>query len=208
MSNTTRMPKAKIPEAEMAGMRMEGEFPEPAEVMWHNRAVLFSMFALGREAEKWNELAPNLKSFAAMATDALVGCSWCLDFGYFQAHNAGLDVGKASEVPRWRQSSVFTSLERDVMDYAEAMSETPPRVTDDLFARLLGQLGAPAMVELTAWVAFANMAARSNIAMGITSQGFSKDCPLPLAQPLAHHVPERVGQRGHAARDARVREAQ
>jgi hypothetical protein len=65
------------------------------------------------------------------------------------------------------------------------MSETPPRVTDNLFARLLEQLGAPAMVELTAWVAFANMAARSNIAMGISAQGFSKECPLPLAQPSA-----------------------
>ena len=38
------------------------------------------------------------------------------------------------------------------MEYAEAMSETPPRVTDELSARLLEQLGAPAMVELTAWV--------------------------------------------------------
>jgi alkylhydroperoxidase family enzyme len=74
------------------------------------------------------------------------------------------------------------------MEYAEAMSETPPRVTDELFARLLGQLGAPAMVELRAWVAFANMAARSNIAMGVKSQGFSKACTLPLAQPSAGYA--------------------
>jgi alkylhydroperoxidase family enzyme len=182
MSSTTRMPKAEIPDTEKAALLMNGELPEPVEAMWHNRAVLFGMFALGREAEKWNELDADLKSFAAMAADALVGCSWCLDLGYFQAHNAGLDLAKASEVPRWRHSVVFTPLERDVMDYAEAMSDTPPRVTDDHFARLLEQLGAPAMVELTAWVAFANMAARSNIAMGISSQGFSKDCPVPLAR--------------------------
>ena len=74
------------------------------------------------------------------------------------------------------------------MEYAEAMSETPPRVTDDLFARLLDQLGAPAMVELTAWVAFANMSTRSNIALGITSQGFSAACTLPLAQPSAGYA--------------------
>lgn len=185
MSSTTRMPKAQIPEAEKAALLMNGEFPEPVEVMWHNRPVLFGLFALGREAEKWNELDADLKSFAAMAADALVGCSWCLDLGYFQAHNSGLDLAKASEVPRWRESEVFTAIERDVMEYAEAMSETPPRVTDDLFARLLERLGAPAMVELTAWIAFANMSARSNIAMGVSSQGFSKDCPLPLSQPSA-----------------------
>ena len=120
-----------------------------------------------------------------MAVAALVGCSWCLDFGYFHAHNEDLDEAKASEVPRWRQSPVFTSLERDVMEYAEAMSQTPPQVTDDLSARLLEQLGAPAMVELTAWVGFANLTTRSNTAMGIEAQGFSKACKLPLAQPSA-----------------------
>jgi hypothetical protein len=46
------------------------------------------------------------------------------------------------------------------------------------------------MVELTAWVAFANMAARANTALGIGSQGFSKACPLPLAQrPAAYATP-------------------
>jgi alkylhydroperoxidase family enzyme len=105
MSSTTRIPEAEIPEADIAGLLLNGELPEPAGVMWHNRAVLSSMFAFGREAEKWDELDSNLKSFAAMAADALVGCSWCLDLGYFQAHNAGLDVAKASEVPRWREST-------------------------------------------------------------------------------------------------------
>jgi AhpD family alkylhydroperoxidase len=101
-----------------------------------------------------------------MAVAAQIGCSWCLDYGYFHAHNEGLDEAKASEVPRWRESTVFTSLERDVMEYAEAMTETPPRVTDELSARLLDQLGAPALVELTAVVGFANLSARGNTAMG------------------------------------------
>ena len=44
------------------------------------------------------------------------------------AHNRGLDEAKAREVPRWRESDVFTPLERRVMEYAEAMSQTPPTV--------------------------------------------------------------------------------
>jgi AhpD family alkylhydroperoxidase len=186
MSGTPRIPKAKISGLygyllKRFSRKLLGDVPEPAEVMWHNRAVLSSVSGFGRKAQKWDQLDPNLKSFAHMAVAALVGCSWCLDFGYFQAHNEGLDEAKASEVPRWRQSPVFTSLEREVLEYAEAMSETPPRVTDDLFARLLDQLGAPAMVELTASVAFANLTTRCNTAMGIESQGFSAACKLPLA---------------------------
>ena len=61
------------------------------------------------------------------------------------------------------------------------MTETPPRVTDELFSGLLEQLGAAAMVELTATVGFANLTTRCNTAMGIEAQGFSQACKLPLA---------------------------
>jgi len=50
-----------------------------------------------------------------MAVAAQVGCSWCLDINYFQAQNQHLDLVKASQVPCWRESDVFTSLERDVL---------------------------------------------------------------------------------------------
>jgi AhpD family alkylhydroperoxidase len=193
MSSTPRIPKAEINglygyALKRFSRKLLGDVPEPAEVMWHNRAVLKTFMGFGRKSQKWDQLDPNLKSFANMAVAALVGCSWCLDFGYFHAHDEGLDAIKASEVPRWRESAVFTALERDVMEYAEAMSETPSRVTDELSARLLEQLGAPAMVELTATVAFANLSSRSNAALGIEAQGFSAACELPLAHrsPVAH----------------------
>jgi AhpD family alkylhydroperoxidase len=188
MSSRTRVPKTEITGlygyvVKRFTRKLLGDVPEPAEVMWHNRRVLSSFTAFGQKTQKWDQLDPNLKSFAHMAVAAQVGCSWCLDYGYFHAHNEGLDEAKASQVPRWRESTVFSPLERDVMEYAEAMSETPPRVTDDLSARLLDRLGAGAMVELTATVAFANLTTRNNIALGIESQGFAKDYTLPLAQP-------------------------
>jgi len=49
----------------------------------------------------------------------------------------------------WRESDVFTPLERDVLKYAEAMTHTPPTVTDELSARLLAALGAPALPSPT-----------------------------------------------------------
>ncbi len=187
MSSTTRIPKSELTGlygyvVKRFSRKLLGGVPEPAEVMWHNRPVLSTLMSAGRKTQKWDTLDANLKSFAHMTVASLVGCSWCLDFNYFQTHNEGLDEAKASEVPRWRESTVFTPLERDVMEYAEAMTETPPRVTDELFAGLLDRLGAAAMVELTATVGFANLTTRSNATMGIESQGFSKACKVPLAQ--------------------------
>jgi alkylhydroperoxidase family enzyme len=163
--------------------RLLGEVPEPVGVYFHNRPVLRTFLAVSGKAQKWSACDENLKSFAHMAVAAQVGCSWCLDFGYFHAHNEGLDERKASQVPVWRTSEVFTPLEREVLEFAEAMTATPPTVTDEQFARLLEQLGEPAMVELTTQIALANLYTRSNVAMGIESQGFSAVCELKLARP-------------------------
>src|SRR4029450_6197199 len=172
MSSTTRIPKAEI--TGLSGYALKrfsrkqlGDVPEPAEAMWHNRPVVTSLTGLGRKVQKRDEREPDGKSFAHRAVAALVGCSWCLDFGYFHAHNEGLDEVKGSQMPRGRGAPGVTSLGRGVMECAEAMSETPPRVTDELSARLLEQLGAPAMVELTATVGFANLATRGNTALGV-----------------------------------------
>ena len=189
MSNDTRVPRAEITGLygavmKRVGAKMFGEVPEPLEVMWHHRSVLRFSLGMGQKSQRWHECDEQLKAFAHMAVASLVGCSWCLDLGYFQAHHEGLDLDKAREVPRWRESDVFTPLERDVMDYAEAMSQTPPTVTDELSARLLEHLGAPGLVELTAWVALANQYTRVNTALGIEAQGFASACGLaPLAQP-------------------------
>ena len=191
MASSTRIPKAELSGiygamVKRMSRKMLGDVPEPVEVAWHNRKVLNSTFSLGRKAQKWDQCDKSLKSFAHMAVASLVGCGFCLDLGYFQAHNEGLDVTKAREVPRWRESGVFTPLERDVLEYAEAMSQTPPTVTDEMSARLLEQLGAPALVELTAVIALANFATRTNTAFGIESQGFAAACDVkPLAVPAA-----------------------
>ena len=77
---------------------------------------------------------------------------------------------------------MFTPLERDVLEYAEAMTDTPTAVTDELSASLLERLGPEALVELTVFIGFANLATRVNTAHGITSQGYSDACEIPLAR--------------------------
>jgi alkylhydroperoxidase family enzyme len=188
------MSSPRIAPAEITGLygavatwyskKVMGRVPEPLGVYWHNQRVLRATMAMGAKAQKWNRCDLSLKSFAHMAVAAKIGCSWCLDFGYFQAFNEHLDLDKAREVPRWRRSGAFTPLERDVLMYAEAMTETPPTVDDVLVASLLEHLDEAALVELTAFIAFANMTARGNVALGIESEGYADSCELkPMARP-------------------------
>lgn len=190
------MSVTRVPMAEITGLygalakrycrKRLGRVPEPLGVYWHNPAVLKATMSMGAKAQKWNACDPGLKSFAHMAVAAQIGCSWCLDFAYFQAFNEHLDMGKAGQVPRWRDSSVFTPVERAVLGYAEAMTQTPPTVTDEMVAPLLEQLGAAALVELTAVIALANMNSRGNVALGIESEGYAQSCDL---KPLATSAP-------------------
>jgi AhpD family alkylhydroperoxidase len=191
VTGTTRVPKTEITGLyggllKLMTRRMFGEVPDAVGVMWHHPAVFKALMGFGRKADKWDRLDPQLAAFAAMAAAGTVGCGFCLDLGYFMAHHRGLDEAKAREVPRWRESDAFTPVERRVMAYAEAMSQTPPTVTNELSAALLQELGAPALVELTARVGGMNLTARTNVALGIRSQGFAAACGLPpLATPPA-----------------------
>jgi alkylhydroperoxidase family enzyme len=187
MAGSTRIPPAEITGVYGAvvkrfSKKMFGEVPDALGVLWHHKRVLRAGFGMGAKSARWTECPKDLKSYAHMAVASLIGCSFCLDLGYFQANNDGLDLAKARAVPAWRSSELFTPLERDVLEYAEAISQTPPTVTDELSDRLLEALGAPALVELATYIAMANQMARGNVALGIKGQEFSAACGLP---PLA-----------------------
>lgn len=187
-------PTARIPDAEVDGLfglvvkvmsrRMLGKVPESIGVMWHHKDVLKASMSYGQKLERWDALDKSVVAYASMATAAYIGCTWCLDFHYFMTHHKGLDEAKAREVPRWRESTVFSPVERRAMEYAEAMSQTPVSVTDELSAALLQDLGPAGLVELTARIGFMNATARGNVAMGIHSEEFADACGLaPLAAP-------------------------
>ncbi|MCX4681968.1 carboxymuconolactone decarboxylase family protein [Streptomyces sp. NBC_01433] len=131
-----RVPKAEFSTEMSENMiKQLGAVAEPVEVVWHNPKVATSNFEVSAKLGEWDAADASLKSFAHMAV--------------------------ASQVPRWRDSELFTPLERDVLKYAEAMTNTPPTVTGELHVSLLDRLGAAAMVELTAYIAFVSMATRN-----------------------------------------------
>lgn len=189
--------KTRIPPTEVTGIsgalikavarKMVGRVPDSLGVLWHHRGVMKDSMGIGRKVEHWHELDPGLATFAAMASAATIGCSFCLDFNYFMSRNRAVDAAKVREVPRWRESTLFTPVERRVMEYAEAASQTPPAVTDELSDALLADLGPAALVELAARVAFMNMSARMNVALGIRSEQYADACGLPplAARPTA-----------------------
>jgi alkylhydroperoxidase family enzyme len=156
---------------------------DPVAAMAHNVPVGRSFGIFELQAGRGRQVDQRLKDLAVMAAAGKIGCSWCLDFGYWEATmNHQVPVEKIRNVPDWWDSDLFTELERLVLGYAEAMTATPAAVTDEQVAMLLEHLSEAQLVELTAIIAVENQRSRINAALGLAAQGFKDRCATGMAR--------------------------
>lgn len=192
-TDADRRARIRVPVAEPSGLlgrlvmwysrRTYGDVLDNALVLWqHHKRAMLGMMTYETQVQRYRALDPQLKAMAELAVAAQIGCSWCVDFGYFHSHARGLDVVKLRAVTDWRGSDLFDDTERAVLELAEAGTATPPTVTDEMVEGLTERIGASAVVELVAMVALENQRSRFNSALGLTSQGFSDVCELPPPQ--------------------------
>ena len=159
--------------------RSYGAEMEPMQALLNHRGVTLTMARFEMSLAKWDQLDRDLKELAQLSVASQIGCSWCMDFGYYVSRTNGMSREKLEQAATWRDSTAFTSLERKVLEYAEAMTATPPTVTDEMVAGLREDLSDAQVVELTSMVSVENIRSRTNSALGLTSQGFKAQCDLP-----------------------------
>ena len=63
--------------------------------------------------------------------------------------------GKMAEVAKWRESKLFSEMERVALEFAERVTYTDQRVDDAFFARVKQHFNEAQIVELTAAIALA-----------------------------------------------------
>jgi alkylhydroperoxidase family enzyme len=165
--------------ADRFARRWYGTMPDPAAAVAHNQKVSRSYLLFEYQVQRWRTLDRGLKDLAVMVAATGIGCAWCMDYGYWEATVAHrVPAEKIRAIPSWLEATVYTELEQLVLEYAEAMTETPLAVTDEMVARLREHLTEAQLVELTAMVAVENLRSRMNAAFGLTAQGFKARCEL------------------------------
>ena len=85
---------------------------------------------------------------------------------------AGVSEEKVWQVERAAQSPLYSEAERVALAFAEAMTITGEKVTDELFNRARSHFSEAQVVELAAAVALENFRSKFNVALGVESQGF------------------------------------
>ena len=94
---------------------------------------------------------------------------------------------KMQALPNYRSSAAFSETEKLVLEYTDAMTETPVEVPEALFAKLRAIFTEAQMVELTATIAWENFRARFDHAFGVQAEGFSEAsfCAVPVRKAFS-----------------------
>jgi alkylhydroperoxidase family enzyme len=93
----------------------------------------------------------------------------------------GITEQQLLDLPHFETSPAFSEVEKLVVRYAVAMTQTPVEVADDLFAQLRNHFTPQQMVELTSAIAWENYRARFDHAFGLEAEGFSEGAVCPVA---------------------------
>ena len=84
----------------------------------------------------------------------------------------GASEEKVRQVESWATSPLYADAERVALEFAETMTITGRRMTDELFARARKHYSEEQLVELAAAVALENFRSKFNTAFGIEAHGF------------------------------------
>jgi AhpD family alkylhydroperoxidase len=124
------------------------------------------LFMLGLFQRKRFPVDTVLRSLVSARVAQLNGCAFCVDLNAYNLLQAAGSTAKADAVDRWRESDLYSERERVALDYAEAMTDTARRVTSTHIEALKRHFDDDAVVALTAWIAFQNLSAKFNSALG------------------------------------------
>jgi AhpD family alkylhydroperoxidase len=163
--------------------------------------MMFGMGKFNQVVRKGKSVDQRLKNLIELKGAQMIGCEYCVDLGSQICRKSGFSDEELLALPRYRQSDLFTELEKVAIDYAVAVMRTPVEVTDELFARVKEHFNDEQLVEITALLTLVNFD-RFNAAFGIGSAGFSEGmvCLLPdrPAQRNAHVVAPQASGRDAA----------
>jgi AhpD family alkylhydroperoxidase len=146
---------------------------DPLRLYAHLPGLLRGYAALEQATAKLDGLDKRLRALAEFTAASLVACEYCIDLGSLVARRWGLTDAELRALPTYRDSPLFTDLDKAVLDYTVGMCRTPAHVPEKVFAALRARLTAAQLVELTHLIALENLRARFNIGLGVDAAGFS-----------------------------------
>jgi alkylhydroperoxidase family enzyme len=163
--------------------RRFGRMMDPIAVYAHAPGLLMGYGMYEQATDRQHRVDERLKALGELKAAALVNCEFCCDIASSLGREAGVTEEQLLALPHYRESDLFDELQKLVLDYASAISRTPVRVDDELFAALREHFDERQLVELTNVIVLENMRARFNSAFDMTPAGFSEGMVCIAPEP-------------------------
>jgi AhpD family alkylhydroperoxidase len=154
-----------------------GEVLRPG-LLWGRVPKLFVAVAslYGVLDRRSSPLDPVLRSLVTVRISQMNWCQFCVDINSATLAKRSGSQAKVEALESWRESNQFDAKEKAALEYAEAMTDSTRRVTDEMVIRLREFFEDDAIVELTGLIAFQNLSSKFNSALDVPAKGF---CRLP-----------------------------
>jgi 4-carboxymuconolactone decarboxylase len=169
---------------QLAGRETE-RMLEPMEMFARVPRLLFGYGMLEWAAGTSHLVDHRLRDLAELKAATLTNCEYCIDLGSSISRRHGLSDEQLLALSRYRDSQLFSDIDKLVLDYAVGMSRTPVEVSDELFSALRQHFDDAQLVELTSVIALENLRGRFNLALGIGAAGFSEGMVCAIPDPPA-----------------------
>ncbi|MBI2319276.1 MAG: carboxymuconolactone decarboxylase family protein [Betaproteobacteria bacterium] len=144
--------------------------------------MVFAALSLlyGALDRKRSPIEPALRSLVSVHVSRINWCAFCVDINSANGLKRGVTETQLAALAQFDASPCFGERDKAALAYAEAMTRPERRVDDALMARLKRHFDDDAIIELTALIAYQNLSAKFNDALGVAPQGF---CNLSFDRP-------------------------
>ncbi len=143
-------------------------------LIWAKSPIVFlglSWLYASLERKK-SPIAPVLRTLIIVRVSQINGCAFCIDLNTSVLCKRGVSLEKAQALTYWKQSELFSDLEKLVLEYTEVVTDSNQKISEALKHQIQSYFSEEEIVEITALIAFQNMSTKFNNAFGVAPQGF------------------------------------
>jgi AhpD family alkylhydroperoxidase len=126
---------------------------------------------------KKSPIDPELRALITVRVSQINWCEFCVDINSSTVLKRGGSDARLEDLAKFKESDHFTEKEKASLEYAEAMTYSDRKVTEELFKKLKAHYNDDEIVELTGLISFQNLSSKFNSALDIAPQGFCRVAP-------------------------------
>jgi AhpD family alkylhydroperoxidase len=126
---------------------------------------------------KKSPIDPELRALITVRISQINWCEFCVDINSSTVLKRGGSDARLEDLAKFKESDHFTEKEKASLEYAEAMTYSDRKVTEELFKKLKAHYNDDEIVELTGLISFQNLSSKFNSALDIAPQGFCRVAP-------------------------------